>query len=100
LSLFVQRGDIITAFIFFSFWLTVAIYVCAIFSFPTVLLYIYIYLDHWVNWHRTSAEDHTNMSYYNLCGIGSQHINISKGKGEVHIKITGMQDSNSQGRQK
>ena len=42
------------------------------------------------------------MSYYNLCGIGSQHSNISKGKGgggEVDIKITGMQDSN-QGRQK
>ena len=45
------------------------------------------------------------MSYYNLCGIGSQHSNISKGKGggggggEVHIKITGMQDSN-QSRQK
>ena len=42
------------------------------------------------------------MSYYNLCGIGSQHSNISKGKGGgggEHIKITGMQDSN-QGRQK
>jgi hypothetical protein len=30
------------------------------------------------------------MSYYNLCGIGSQHSNISKGKrggrGYVHIK--------------
>ena len=44
------------------------------------------------------------MSYFNLCGIGSQHSNISKGKGGgggggVHIKITGMQDSN-QGRQK
>ena len=47
------------------------------------------------------------MNYYNLCGIGSQHSNISKGKkgggggggGGVHIKITGMQDSN-QGRQK
>jgi hypothetical protein len=41
------------------------------------------------------------MSYYNLFGIGSQHSNISKGKGgeEVHIKISGMQDSN-QGRQK
>ena len=45
------------------------------------------------------------MSYYNLCGIGSQHSNISKGKkgggggGGVHIKIIGMQDSN-QGRQK
>ena len=40
------------------------------------------------------------MSYYNLCGIGSQHSNISKGKkGGVYIKITGMQDSN-QGRQK
>ena len=35
------------------------------------------------------------MSYYNLCGIGSQHSNISKGKkggGGLHIKITGMQD--------
>jgi len=41
-----------------------------------------------------------NRSYYNLCGIGSQYSNISKGKGEgVHIKITGMQDSN-QSRQK
>ena len=47
------------------------------------------------------------MSYYNLCGIGSQHSNISKGKGwgggggggGVHVKITGMQDSN-QGKQK
>ena len=41
------------------------------------------------------------MNYYNLYGItiGSQHSNISNGKG-VHIKITGMQDSNSQGRQK
>jgi hypothetical protein len=29
-----------------------------------------------------------------LCGIGSQHSNISKGKEGVHIKITGMQDSN------
>ena len=48
------------------------------------------------------------MSYYNLCGIGSQHSNISKDHNTVifqkscipvHIKITGMQDSN-QGRQK
>jgi hypothetical protein len=44
------------------------------------------------------------MIYYNLCGNGSQHSNISKGKGGeeegegVRIKkITGMQDSNSQG---
>jgi hypothetical protein len=37
------------------------------------------------------------MSYYNLCGIWSQYSNISKGKRGVHIKITGMQDSN-QGR--
>ena len=30
------------------------------------------------------------MSYYNLCGIGSQHSNISKGKrgGGAHIIIT------------
>ena len=29
------------------------------------------------------------MSYYNLCGIGSQHSNISKGKegGEVHVQV-------------
>jgi hypothetical protein len=41
------------------------------------------------------------MSYYNLCGIGSQHSNISKEKkgGGGHIKITDMQDSN-QGREK
>ena len=39
------------------------------------------------------------MSYYNLCGIGSQYGIISKRKGGVHIKIIGMQDSN-QGRQK
>jgi hypothetical protein len=39
------------------------------------------------------------MCYYNLCGIGSLHSNISKGKGGIPIKITGMQDSN-QGRQK
>ena len=42
------------------------------------------------------------MRYYNLCGIGSQHGNISKGGwGGVHIQITGMQDTNSpQDRQK
>jgi hypothetical protein len=33
------------------------------------------------------AEDYTNMSYYNLCGIRSQHSNISKRKkGGVLIK--------------
>ena len=26
------------------------------------------------------------MSYYNLCGIGSQHSNISKGKGGGYIE--------------
>jgi hypothetical protein len=26
----------------------------------------------------------TNMSYYNLCGIGSQHSNISRGKGGTY----------------
>ena len=44
------------------------------------------------------------MSYYNLCCIGSQHSNISKrkkgGGGGVHIKITGMQDSNQVDRNK
>jgi hypothetical protein len=33
------------------------------------------------------------MNYYNLCGIGSQHSNISKGKGGWGY--TYMQDSNS-----
>jgi hypothetical protein len=42
------------------------------------------------------------MSYCILCGIGSQNSNISKGKkgGGVHIKITGMQDSNQVDRNK
>jgi hypothetical protein len=44
------------------------------------------------------------MSYYNLCGIRSQHSNISKEKGKggrgTYKKITGMQDSNSQDRRK
>ena len=39
------------------------------------------------------------MSYYNLCGIGSQHSNISKGKWGGGLHITGMQVS-SQGRNK
>ena len=40
---------------------------------------------------RTKDLYNTNMSYYNLCGIGSQHSNISKVKGRgVHIKISGM----------
>ena len=42
------------------------------------------------------------MSYYNLCGIGSQHSNISKGKGGgdpyKNHWYHGMQDCN-QGRQ-
>ena len=42
------------------------------------------------------------MSYHNLCGIRSQHSNISKGKGGggTNKNITGMHDSNSQDRQK
>ena len=47
------------------------------------------------------------MSSYNLCGIGLLDHNTvifqkEKGGGGagVHIKITGMQDSNSQGRRK
>jgi hypothetical protein len=31
--------------------------------------------------HHSSAEDYATMIYYNLCGNGSQHSNISKGKG-------------------
>ena len=64
------------------------------------ILYI---VSRYICFTRNKDLFNTNMSYYNLCGIGSQHSNISKGKkrGGVHIKITGtcMQDSN-QGRQK
>ena len=36
-----------------------------------------------------SAEDYTNMNYYNLCGINSKHSNISnKGGGVYILKIT------------
>jgi len=45
--------------------------------------------------HLSSAEDYTNMTYYNLCGIKSKHKNISKGRGYI-LQITGMQESNSQ----
>ena len=49
---------------------------------------------------RNKDVYNTNMSYYNLCGIGSQHSNIPKGKGGGGgVHITGMQDSN-QGKQK
>jgi hypothetical protein len=59
-------------------------------------------LDHWANWqrHRSFAEDYTNMSYYNLCGIGSHSTVIFQKEGGTYKKITGMKDSNSQGRQK
>ena len=33
--------------------------------------------------HLSSSEDYTNMSYYNLCGIRSQHSNISYKKSLV-----------------
>ena len=40
-------------------------------------------LDHWANWQNFfSAEDYTNMSYYNCCGISPKHSNISKRVGE------------------
>jgi hypothetical protein len=47
---------IITAFTFCRFWLTASIYVCAIFSFPT------LQLDRWANWqrHLSSDENYTN----------------------------------------
>ena len=46
-------------------------------------------LDHWANWQRHifSAEDYTNMSYYNFCGIRPKHSNISKRVGEGDITI-------------
>ena len=68
---------------------------------PRYSLLVYI-VSRYIFFTRNKDLYKTNMSYYNLCGIGSQHSNISKGKRwwwGVHIKITGMQDSN-QGRQK
>ena len=35
------------------------------------------------------------MSYYNLCGIGSQHSNISKGKGGGGTYINPLKDVDS-----
>jgi hypothetical protein len=60
-----------------------------IYSFPSYISYSWTIEQ--IDRHRSSAEDYTNMSYYNLCGIGSQQNNISKGKGGkkgggVHIK--------------
>ena len=60
-------------------------------------------LDRSANWprHLSSAEEYTNMSYYNLCGIRSQHSNISKGKkrrGTYKKKIRLMQDYDSHDR--
>ena len=46
-----------------------AIYVCAIFSFSAIAIY---------SW--TIEQIDRDIVYYNLCGIGSQHSNISKGK--------------------
>ena len=34
------------------------------------------------------------MSYYNLCGIGSQHSNISKGKLEAQVSLYRSPDIN------
>jgi hypothetical protein len=47
-------------------------------------------------WHLSSAEDYTNMNYYNLCGNRSQHSSISKRGVGTYKKMTGMQDSSSQ----
>jgi hypothetical protein len=42
-----------------------------------------------------SAEDYTNMSYYNCCGIRPKHSNISKSVGEVVITICVVLDQNT-----
>ena len=34
-----------------------------------------------------SAEDYTNMSYYNCCGIRPKHSTISKGGGSITICV-------------
>jgi hypothetical protein len=41
-----------------------------------------------------SAEDYTNMSYYNCCGIRPKHSNISKRVGEEVITICVVLDQN------
>jgi hypothetical protein len=53
-------------------------------------------LDHWANWqgHIFSAEDYTNMSYYNCCGIRPKHSNVSKRVGEGVITICVVLDQN------
>jgi hypothetical protein len=49
-------------------------------------------LDHWANWQKkNSAEDYTNMSYYNCCGIRPKHSNISNyNLCGIEIKIVAM----------
>ena len=42
-----------------------------------------------------SAEDYTNMSYYNCCGIRPKHSNISKSVGEGVITICVVLDQNT-----
>ena len=42
-----------------------------------------------------SAEDYTNMSYYNCCGIRPKHSNISKRVGEEVITICAVLDQST-----
>ena len=57
-----------------------SIYICAIFSFLTIAINSLTVKQ--IEWqkHLSSTADYTNMSYYNLCGIRSQHSTISKGE--------------------
>jgi hypothetical protein len=64
---------IITAFTFLSCW-------------RSVTVSIYTFVLYWQR-HLSSAEGYTNMSYCNLCGIRSQHNNISKGGGRVQLGL-------------
>ena len=45
-----------------------------------------VQLEHWANWHKrlSSAEDYTNMYYYNLCDIKSKQVIFKKTRGSAH----------------
>ena len=65
--------------LYFSFWPSVTIYVCAIFSFPTVL---YSYIDGPLS--KLTETSFFCWRSHNYELLQSQHSNISKGKGGTY----------------
>jgi hypothetical protein len=63
----------------------------------TLAIYVGVRTVEQIGRHLSSAEDYTNMSYYNLCGIRSQDSPITKRdpkkRGGTYKNITGMKDS-------